>query len=120
MLYTSWGDLFHAGRSSHWEGQPEYAELKEGDVVVRLPPPPPLHAPAAAHAARGAGHAARLRRGHPDGVGQRRAEGRHGPAGDAGPHQPSEVGRLEGPLRWAVDLDNSSVAVAGPLTPPAA
>ena len=37
MLYTSWGDLFHAGRSSHWEGQPEYAELKEGDVVVWLP-----------------------------------------------------------------------------------
>ena len=30
------------------------------------------------------------------------------------------VGRLEGPLRWAVDLDNSSVAIAGPLPPPAA
>ena len=29
------------------------------------------------------------------------------------------VGRLEGPLRWAVDLDNSSVAIAGPLPPPA-
>ena len=32
----------------------------------------------------------------------------------------NEVGRLEGPLRWAVDLDNSSVAIAGPLPPPAA
>ena len=39
MLYTSWGDLFHAGRSSHWEGQPKYNELKEGDVVVRMRPP---------------------------------------------------------------------------------
>ena len=30
------------------------------------------------------------------------------------------VGRLEGPLRWAVDLRNdASVAIAGPLPPPA-
>ena len=38
------------------------------------------------------------------------------------------VGRLEGPLRWAVDLldlqspdldSNASVAIAGPLPPPA-
>ena len=29
------------------------------------------------------------------------------------------VGRLEGPLRWAVDLSNASVTVAGPLPPPA-
>ena len=30
------------------------------------------------------------------------------------------VGRLEGPLRWAVDMsDNTSVAIAGPLLPPA-
>ena len=30
------------------------------------------------------------------------------------------VGRLEGPLRWAVDLSNSaSVAIAGPLPLPA-
>ena len=28
------------------------------------------------------------------------------------------VGRLEGPLRWAVDLYASSVAIAGPLPPP--
>ena len=28
------------------------------------------------------------------------------------------VGRLEGPLRWAVDLACASVAVAGPLPPP--
>jgi len=29
------------------------------------------------------------------------------------------VGRLEGPLRWAVDLfGDASVAVAGPLPPP--
>ena len=31
------------------------------------------------------------------------------------------VGRLEGPLRWAVDLNHASVAIAGPLPhPPAA
>ena len=29
------------------------------------------------------------------------------------------VGRLEGPLRWAVDLASVSVAIAGPLPPPA-
>ena len=33
------------------------------------------------------------------------------------------VARLEGPLRWAVDLnrvtDGSSAAIAGPLPPPA-
>ena len=78
MLYTSWGDLFHAGRSSHWEGQPEYAELKEGDVVVRLHPPPlPLRVAHGCLPVRATGPA-RPRRGHRDGVGQRRAEGRHG------------------------------------------
>ena len=29
------------------------------------------------------------------------------------------VGRLEGPLRWAVDLLDSSAAIAGPLPAPA-
>ena len=29
------------------------------------------------------------------------------------------VGRLEGPLRWAVDLVATSVAIEGPLPPPA-
>ena len=29
------------------------------------------------------------------------------------------VGRLEGPLRWAVDVEDASVLVAGPLPPPA-
>eukprot|EP01045_Picozoa_sp_COSAG04_P034555 COSAG04_NODE_7619_length_1096_cov_2.089268_2_plen_73_part_00 len=28
------------------------------------------------------------------------------------------VGRLEGPLRWAADLNYASVAIAGPLPPP--
>ena len=28
-------------------------------------------------------------------------------------------GRLEGPLRWAVDLTAASVTIAGPLPPPA-
>ena len=30
------------------------------------------------------------------------------------------VGRLEGPLRWAVDLSETSVAIGGPLPPPPA
>ena len=28
------------------------------------------------------------------------------------------VAPLEGPLRWAVDLSNASVVIAGPLPPP--
>ena len=28
------------------------------------------------------------------------------------------VGRLEGPLRWAVDVYGASVAIGGPLPPP--
>ena len=28
------------------------------------------------------------------------------------------VARLEGPLRWAVDVRRASVAIAGPLPPP--
>ena len=28
------------------------------------------------------------------------------------------VGRLEGPLRWVVDVYDASVAIAGPLPPP--
>ncbi len=31
----------------------------------------------------------------------------------------TNVARLEGPLRWAVDLVGTSVAIAGPLPPPA-
>ena len=34
-------------------------------------------------------------------------------------HLGQPVGRLEGPLRWAVDLANASVAIACPLPPPA-
>ena len=30
------------------------------------------------------------------------------------------VGGLEGPLRWAVDVGDASVAIAGPLPPPSA
>ena len=32
--------------------------------------------------------------------------------------QGEPVGRLEGPLCWAVDLQRASVAIAGPLPPP--
>ena len=33
--------------------------------------------------------------------------------------QGEPVARLEGPLRWAVDLEHSSMAIDGPLPPPA-
>ena len=42
MLGTFTGNLHHANRRSRWEGQPEQDELKQGDVVVRLPSRPPL------------------------------------------------------------------------------
>ena len=79
LVWSSNGDFCHGGRRSKWPGWPEGSELKEGDVIVRPAPS------AASAASRGAltllcpGPAARLRRGDPDGVGQRRAEGRHGP-----------------------------------------
>eukprot|EP01045_Picozoa_sp_COSAG04_P011230 COSAG04_NODE_718_length_10851_cov_8.135231_10_plen_331_part_00 len=78
MLGTFTGNLHHANRRSRWEGQPEEDELKEGDVVVRLFLPP---APTArlTRCRWRAGPAARPRGGDPDGVGQRRAEGRRGP-----------------------------------------
>ena len=80
MLYTGSGCLCTAGASdSKWEGQPGKWELKEGDVVVR-PTPLCLSHGVAHSVCLGAGPAARPRRGHHDGVGQRRAEGRHGPA----------------------------------------
>ena len=115
---TFHGHLLHAGRASEWEGRP--GQLKEGDAIVRLPPSTPCSL-------------CRLRLMRcvcrraccststwpPCGVGQRRAEGRHGPPSmtdvDGEP-----VGRLEGPLRWAVALGpNASVEIAGALSPPA-
>ena len=112
------GDLWHASRQSSWEGQPDdeiKCALKEGDVVVRLPPLP-RHAAAHSHrAVQGLlldCEAATLTvwvNGERKGV-----MVRPGMTGSAG--QP--VGRLEGPLRWAVDLSNTSVAIAGPLPPP--
>ena len=35
------------------------------------------------------------------------------------PYHGTPVGRLEGPLRWAVDFNNALVEVDGPLPPPA-
>ena len=34
-------------------------------------------------------------------------------------HRSRPVGRLQGPLRWAIDVARASVAIAGPLPPPA-
>ena len=43
---------------------------------------------------------------------------RPGMADVFGPSSRRKVPRLEGPLRWAVDLSDASVAIAGPLPPP--
>ena len=41
MMFTGDGDLGHDGGSwSQWAGQPKMHEIKDGDVVVRRPPPP--------------------------------------------------------------------------------
>ena len=36
VLRTYGGKLWHAGRTSNWEGQPQYGEIKQGDVVGLL------------------------------------------------------------------------------------
>eukprot|EP01046_Picozoa_sp_COSAG06_P092663 COSAG06_NODE_38883_length_418_cov_1.473354_1_plen_120_part_10 len=33
MLSTGDGNLYHAGYGSNWEGQPQFNEIKQGDVV---------------------------------------------------------------------------------------
>ena len=37
MLWAHSGELYHRDRSNHWEGHPQFNELKDGDVVVRPP-----------------------------------------------------------------------------------
>ena len=122
MLYTGSGSLYHADRVTSWEGQPRHNELKEGDVVVRPPRfhPCPFALLTLLRLAQGLlldCDAATLTvwvNGERKGVmvrpGMTDTEGQ-------------EVGLLdprpEGPLRWAVDLQNVSVAIAGPLPLPA-
>eukprot|EP01046_Picozoa_sp_COSAG06_P051142 COSAG06_NODE_8277_length_2213_cov_2.302501_3_plen_123_part_01 len=36
LLGTNNGGLYHAGRASNWEGQPQVDEIKQGDVVGLL------------------------------------------------------------------------------------
>ena len=115
MLNRVDGQHYHAGRGSNWEGQPE--ELKDDDVVVRLPAPPSArHAtpPTLLCAPQGLlldCDAATLTvwvNGERKGV-----MARPGMTDDDG----EPVGRLEGPLRWAVDLDGA-VKIDGPLPLP--
>ena len=118
-MFDTRGRLFHASRPGAWEGRPlGDPKLEQGDVVVRLPPPPlPLgHAAHAVCAAQGmlldcdADTLTVWLNGERKGVMVRPGmTDRHG----------DPVGRLEGPLRWAVDLAGAAVAIAGPLPPPA-
>ena len=122
LLSAANGLLFHASLPSNWEGQPQgETKLKEGDVVVRLPFPPLTAAPSRACltplcVAQGLlldCDAATLTvwvNGERKGV-----MVRPGMTDEDG----EPVGRLEGALRWAVDLQGEcSIAIAGPLPPP--
>ena len=101
-------------------GQPEHNELKEGDVVVRLGCslyPAPLSFTHTLRSVQGLLldlDAATLTvwvNGERKGVMVRPGM----TDGDVG----EPVGRLEGPLRWAIDLPRGgSVAIAGPLPVP--
>ena len=92
-------------------------KLKEGDVVVRLPPPPlpsrrglmPLCAVQGLLLDLDAATLTVWVNGEWKGVMARPG------MTDSDGHP---VGRLEGRLRWAVDLWRTSVAIAGPLPPP--
>ena len=118
MLRSLDGSLWHAGRISVWEGQPQWTRLKHGDVVVRLAPrrtPACLSLPELTLCALQGllldCDAATLTvwvNGERKGV-----MARPGMTDDDG----EPVGRLEGPLRWAVDLDGA-VKIDGPLPLP--
>ena len=110
------GDGSDDGTEMNWEGQPENDELKKGGVVVRLLPSPLPRTPR--HSRRCAVQgmlldldAATLTvyvNGERKGVMVR--PGMTDPYGEPVP-------QLEGPLRWAVDLDGE-VKIDGPLPPP--
>jgi hypothetical protein len=118
MLFTGNGYLFNAGRMSEWEGQPQLEELEEGDVVVRLHPFALLRMRLTLLCATQGMlldcDTATLTvwvNGERKGVAVR--PGMTNLDGDPVP-------RLEGPLRWAVDLSScASVLIEGPLPPPA-
>ena len=117
------GKLVHGGSESGWAGHPEQ-RLKEGDVAVRLPSVHAHHATWLTLACAVQGllldlDAATLTvwvNGERKGV-----MVRPGMTSTLG----FQVARLEGPLRWAVDVyassvaSDGSVAIAGPLPPPA-
>ena len=119
MLSTNFGLLFHARRSRRWQGQPQgETKLKQGDVVVRLPPVPLSMCSCivlTSLAAQGMlldFDAATLTvwvNGERRGVMVR--------PGMANTDDGQPVARLEGPLRWAVDLDGE-LKIDGPLPPP--
>ena len=115
-LLTHDGDLYHAGGDSSWEGQPD--ELKEGDVLVRQPSSASLMTRLTSCVAvqgllldldaatltvwvNGERKGVMARPGMTD-------------------HRGQPVARLEGPLRWAIDVyrDTCSVSIDGPLPPP--
>jgi|EP01046_Picozoa_sp_COSAG06_P051514 hypothetical protein len=88
LLSTVDGNLYHAPRYSKWEGQPQYHEIKAGDVVGLLLD---LGQRTLSMYLNGA------RRGVMAAPEMKRVMGWGGTGGDA-------VGSLAGPLRWAVDL----------------
>ena len=128
VLATFNGALYHADCRSQWAGQPRFDELKDGDVVVWLAPsprhavptlPPPHCAGCVVQGLLLDLDAATLTvwvNGERKGVMLR--PGMVQP-GMTNIYQAQPVGRLEGPLRWAVDMGyGSSVAIGGPLPLP--
>jgi len=136
-LSTRSGDLWHGGGVNNWEGQPRYKELKRGDVVVRLPPPnpcPPATLLTLLRAVQGllldldATTLTVYVNGEWKGVMVRPGmmvylsdDSDEDDSEDDSDDRQHPVARLEGPLRWAVDVGSAtrhgpqSVAIGGPL-----
>ena len=119
VLYTSDGELWHDDWSVEWEGRPLERELKKDDVVVLCPS---LISPRTPRDSRLCAMQGMLLdcdeatltvwvNGERKGVMVR-------PGMTYGQDNP--VPRLEGPLRWVAGMyDGASVAIDGPLPPPA-
>ena len=101
MLSTWEGCMYHADCRSAWQGQPECDEIRAGDAIGMLLDLQDATLEVFVN-------------------GERRGFlAKPGMTMDApsSAHHGREVARLEGPLRWAADID-AQVSINGPLPPP--